>query len=178
MTLIRLISEISIETPGGKDLKNEEVVRLFDTYADDLYRFAVSYVASKHDAEDVVSDVFLRLLSRPILFDRKFEKAFLMTMTANKCKDLLRSSARKTSVDLESNEWQLLTFDGFTEKNKEVFDELMRLDPTYRSPIYLYYYEGYSYKEISRILKISESAVGMRIKRGKEQLKIRLEEES
>jgi len=159
-------------------LKNEDVVRLFDAYADDLYRFAVSYVASRHDAEDVVSDVFLKLLSKPVLFAKNYEKAFLMTMTANKCKDLLKSSARRTSVDLESNEWQLEYYDGFSDRNKTVFDELMRLDPTYRSPLYLHYYEGYAYKEISRILNISESAVAMRIKRGKEQLKIRLEEES
>ena len=159
-------------------MRNEEVVRLFDSYADALYRFAVSYVASKHDAEDVVQDVFLKLLSKPLLFEHRNEKALLLTMTANKCKDLLRSSARKTSVDLESNEWQLQYYDGFTEKNKEVYDELMRLDPTYRSPLYLYFYEGYAYKEIGKILKISESAVAMRIKRGKEQLRIRLEEES
>ena len=99
-------------------------------------------------------------------------------MTANKCRDLLKSSARKTSVDLESNEWQLQYYEGFSDHNKEVFDELMRLEDTYRVPIYLAYYEGYSYKEISKILEITESAVGMRIKRGKEQLKIKLEEES
>ena len=148
-------------------MKNEDVISLFDSYADDLYRFAVSFVQSKHDAEDVVQDVFLKLLSKKVLLDKRFEKAYLMSMTAN-----------KTSVDLESNEWQLQYYEGFSDHNKEVFDELMRLEDTYRVPIYLAYYEGYSYKEISKILDISESAVGMRIKRGKEQLKIKLEEES
>ena len=101
-----------------------------------------------------------------------------MTMTANQCKDLLKSSARKTSVDLESSEWLLASVDGFSERNKDVFDELLKLEDTYRAPIFLYYYEGFSYKEISRILKISDSAVAMRIKRGKEQLRFRLEEET
>ena len=159
-------------------MKNEDVVKLFDTYADDLYRFAVSYVRSKHDAEDVVQDVFLKLLSKNLLFDRRFEKAYLLTITANKCKDLLKSKARKTSVDLESEEWHLEYYDGFTDSDRAVFDELMALDEMYRVPLHLFYYEGYTYKEISRILKISESAVAMRIKRGKEQLKIRLEEET
>ena len=45
-------------------MKNEVVVKLFDSYADDLYRFAVSYVGSGHDAEDIVQDVFLKLLSK------------------------------------------------------------------------------------------------------------------
>ena len=170
--------EISKRSGRQKPLKNEDVISLFDSYADDLYRFAVSFVQSKHDAEDVVQEVFLKLLSKKVLLDKRFEKAYLMTMTANKCRDLLRSSARKTSVDLESNEWQLQYYEGFSDHNKEVFDELMRLEDTYRVPIYLAYYEGYSYKEISKILEITESAVGMRIKRGKEQLKIKLEEES
>ena len=52
----------------------------------------------------------------------------------------------------------------------------MRLDEKFRVPIYLHYYAGYSYKEISQILKLSESAVAMRINRGKELLRIRLEE--
>ena len=159
-------------------MRNEDVVKLFDSYADDLYRFAVSYVGSRHDAEDVVQDVFLKLLSKNLLFDRRFEKAYLLTITANKCKDLLKSKARKTSVDLESEEWHLEYYEGFTDSDRAVFDELMALTEMYRAPIHLFYYEGYSYKEISRILKISESAVAMRIKRGKEQLKIRLEEET
>ncbi len=158
-------------------MRNDDVVRLFDTFADDLYRFAVSYVGSKHDAEDIVQDVFLKLLSKHLVFEKQIGKAYLMTMTANKCKDFLKSSVRKTSVDLESSEWQLAYYDGFSERDKDVFDELMRLEYTYRAPIFLYFYEGFSYKGISRILKISESAVAMRIKRGKEQLRFRLEEE-
>lgn len=157
-------------------MKNEDVVKLFDLYADDLYRFAVSYVRSKHDAEDVVQDVFLKLLSKPLLFDRRFEKTYLLTMTANKCKDLLKSKSRTASIDLESNEWQLEYNDRFTDEDRAVFDELMNLPEEYRIPIHLFYYEGFTYKEISKIIKLSESAVAMRIMRGKEKLRIRLEE--
>lgn len=157
-------------------MKNEDVVKLFDLYADDLYRFAVSYVRSKHDAEDVVQDVFLKLLSKPLLFDRRFEKTYLLTMTANKCKDLLKSKSRTASIDLESNEWQLEYNDKFTDEDRAVFDELMNLPEEYRIPIHLFYYEGFTYKEISKIIKLSESAVAMRIMRGKEKLRIRLEE--
>ncbi|MBO4459578.1 MAG: RNA polymerase sigma factor [Clostridiales bacterium] len=157
-------------------MRNEDVVRLFDAYSNDLYRFALSYLGSIQDAEDVVQDVFLKLLDKHMFFEKKNEKAYLMTMTANRCKDQLRSSSHNANVDLESVEWQLTGNDGFTERNKAVFDELMRLEDTYRIPIYLHYYSGYSYKEISKILKISESATAMRISRGKEQLRIRLEE--
>lgn len=156
-------------------MKSEEVVRLFDLYSNDLYKFAVSYLGSKHDAEDIVQEVFSKLLDKHVSFVNKNERAYLMTMAANKCKDHLKTSAR-SDVDLESEEWHLQYYDGFTERNKAVFDELMRLEEQFRVPIYLHYYAGYSYKEISVILRLSESAVAMRINRGKERLRIRLEE--
>lgn len=157
-------------------MRNEDVVTLFDAYSNDLYRFALSYLGSIQDAEDVVQDVFLKLLDKHMFFEKKNEKAYLMTMTANRCKDQLRSSSRNEIVDLESVEWQLADNERFTERHRAVFDELMRLEDTLRVPIYLHYYSGYSYKEISKILKISVSATAMRISRGKEQLRIRLEE--
>lgn len=157
-------------------MRNEDVVRLFDAYSNDLYRFALLYLGSVQDSEDIVQEVFLKLLDKHMFFENRNEKAYLLTMAANRCKDHLRSSSRNATVDLESVEWQLSDNSGFTERNKAVFDELMRLEDTLRVPIYLYYYSGYSYKEISRILKISESATAMRISRGKEQLRIRLEE--
>ena len=157
-------------------MKNEDVVRLFDAYSDDLYRFAVYYSGSKHDAEDIVQDVFLKLLGNHVDFKPGREKTFLLTMTANKCKDYLKSASRLTGVDLESAENELLYFDDFNERNKAVFDELMNLDGQFRMPIYLHFYAGYSYKDIAGILKISESAVGVRINRGKALMRIGLEE--
>ena len=158
-------------------MKNKDVIRLFDQYSDDLYRFAVSFVGTKHDAEDIVQDVFMKLLSLKIKLDKGSEKTYLMTMTANKCRDYLRSSAHRTNVDLESAEWELQYYDGFTERNKEVLDELMRLEGQFRVHIYLHYYAGYSYREIAEILNLSESAVAMRISRGKDQMRIRLEDQ-
>ncbi|MBP5262288.1 MAG: RNA polymerase sigma factor [Clostridiales bacterium] len=158
-------------------MNNKDVIRLFDQYSDDLYRFAVSFVGTKHDAEDIVQDVFMKLLSLKLKLDKGSEKTYLMTMTANKCRDHLRSSAHRTNVDLESAEWELQYYDGFTERNKEVFDELMRLEDQFRVPIYLHYYAGYSYREIAEILNLSESAVAMRISRGKDQMRIRLEDQ-
>lgn len=157
-------------------MKNEEAVRLFDEYSDDLYRFAVSYVRSKQDAEDIVQEVFTKLLGKHIRLNKDTEKTYLMTMTANLCKDHLKSAARKTNVDLDSAETESQYFDDFTDRNKEIYDELMRLESQFRVPIYLHYYDGYSYKEIAGILALSESAVAMRINRGKEIIRIKLEE--
>ena len=163
-----------MSTAGSLQL--HDMIRLFDEYSDDLYRFAVSSVRSKHDAEDIVQDVLLKLLDKKLLIRKDTEKAYLMSMTANKCKDRLRSSARKTSVSLESAESEPQYYDGFSDRNAAVFDALMALDETFRVPIYLHYYEEYSYRDIAGILKLSESAVTMRIQRGKEKIRINLEE--
>lgn len=157
-------------------MKNEDVVRLFDAYADDLYRFAVYYTGSKHDAEDIVQDVFLKLLDDRVATKPGKEKTYLFTMTANSCRDYFRSASRQKDVDLETAENELQYFDGFNERNKAVFDELMNLDGQFRIPIYLHYYAGYSYKDIAGILKLSESAVAVRINRGKAKMRIGLEE--
>ena len=156
-------------------MKNSEVVRLFDLYSGDLYRFALSYLGSKQDAEDIVQDVFLKLLSKNLFLGKDFEKAYLLKMTSNSCKNLIASPARKTGVDLDSATEELACFYELSESDRELYDTLMKMDETVRIPLYLYYYEEYSYKEIAKILKLSESALAMRIKRGKEQLKERLE---
>lgn len=62
-------------------------------------------------------------------------------------------------------------------EDRKVLDEIMLLDPKYRSVIYLHYYEGYSYRELASLLGLSESAVRMRAKRAREILRLELEEE-
>ena len=156
-------------------MKNDEVVRLFDLYAGDLFRFVLSYMGSKQDAEDIVQDVFLKLLNKMVFLKADYEKAYLMKMTANGCRNLLKSPAHRTGVDLESATEELACFYELGEDDKEVYDALMKMDETLRIPLYLHYYEDYSYKDVAKFLKLSESAVAMRIKRGKEQLKERLE---
>ena len=132
-------------------------------------------MGSKQDAEDIVQDVFLKLLNKTVFLKADYEKAYLMKMTANGCRNLLKSPAHKTGVDLESATEELACFYELGEDDKEVYDALMKMDETLRIPLYLHYYEDYSYKDVAKFLKLSESAVAMRIKRGKEQLKERLE---
>lgn len=156
-------------------MRNDEVVRLFDLYANDLFRFALSYLGSKQDSEDVVQDVFLKLLSKSLLLIKDHEKAYLMKMTSNACKNLLNSSARKTGVDLDLSSEELACTYDFNDDDIELFGALMKLDVTYRLPVHLFYFNDYSYKEIAKVLNLSESAVAMRIKRGREQLRELLE---
>lgn len=157
-------------------MKTDRILTLFDSYADDLYRFAVSYTGSKQEAEDIVQDVFLKLLSKNIAINSSSEKSYLFKMTANLCKDYLKSKRAKNTDDYDEVIEGMSTSDSFTDDERQLYDELMQLPDIQRVPVYLHFYEGYTYKEIAKILQISESAVAMRISRGKDELKKRLEE--
>ena len=161
---------------GRYKMKNDKVLHLFDEYANDLYRFAVSYVGISHEAEDIVQNLFLKLLTKNIILSKKSEKSYLLKMTANMCKDYLKSKRATTSIGYDEVGEILSVTYSFVDKEKQLYEILMKLPETQRVPIYLHFYEGYTYKEIAKILKVSESAVAMRISRGKDELKKKLEE--
>lgn len=157
-------------------MKNDAVLRLFSIYADDLYRFALSYTGSKCEAEDIVQDVFVKLISKPLIIRPEQEKAYLLRITANLCKDYLKSPQYKSNVDIDALGDVVGVSVDYSKDDDSLFKALGQMDEIYRMPIYLHYYEGYAHKEISKILKVSEAAITKRISRGKEELKKRLEE--
>lgn len=146
------------------------VTELFHQYKDDVYRLAVSYTRSLEDAEDVCQSVFLKLMEQTNIESGK-EKAWLMRVTVNTCKSLLRSSWWKRTVSLDH------TMMVESIKTDSVLNAVMMLQPKYRVVIYLHYYEGLSTKEIGQLLHISQSGVTSRLSRGREMLKAMLEEE-
>lgn len=152
-------------------MKNETVVRLFDLYVDDVYKLALSFVGIKQEAEDITQTVFMKLIAKNIPLKQESEKAYLLKMTVNLCKDYLKSSQRKQFVSFDDLE-NVVSDEYETDYDeKEIYSCLMTLPEKDRVPLYLYYYEGYSYREIAKILKIGESAAAMRISRAKKELK-------
>ena len=146
-------------------MKNDAVLRLFSIYADD-----------KCEAEDIVQDVFVKLISKPLIIRPEQEKSYLLRMTANLCKDYLKSPKYKANVDIDALGDVIGVSVDYSKDDDSLFKALNQMDEIYRMPIYLHYYEGYSQKEISRILRVSEAAIAKRISRGKEELRKRLEE--
>ena len=146
-----------------------DVLYLFHRYRDDVYRLAVNYTRSPQEAEDVCQTVFLKLLEQPDLMPGR-EKAWLMQVTANECRDLLRSSWWKRTVPLEQA-FQIPK----TEADKTIY-LLRKLPPKYRVVLYLHYYEQYTTAEIAQLLKIPTGTVSTRLKRARERLKTMLKE--
>ena len=146
-----------------------DVLYLFHRYRDDVYRLAVNYTRSPQEAEDVCQTVFLKLLEQPDLMPGR-EKAWLMQVTANECRDLLRSSWWKRTVPLEQA-FQIPK----TEADETIY-LLRKLPPKYRVVLYLHYYEQYTTAEIAQLLKIPAGTVSTRLKRARERLKTMLKE--
>lgn len=142
-----------------------DIMELFQRYKNDVYRLAVSYTHSVQEAEDVCQTVFLRLMEQKSIMPGK-EKAWLLQVTANQCKSLLRSARWKKTEPLEE---QTIIFE--KPEQEDIWAAVMKLKPGYRAVIYLFYCEEYSVKEIAKLLKIKESAVTTRLSRARQILK-------
>ena len=146
-----------------------EVGRLYDTYAQDVYRLALSYLRSCQDAEDICHSVFLTLVEKNITLFPGSEKAWLLKCTANACKNHLRSFWRKRIVPLEV---AVITS---TDMDRDLWYAIGKLPPKYRAVIHLYYFEGYDHGQIAEILDISVSAVQTRASRARDMLRKELD---
>ena len=151
-------------------MNNEAVLRLFDTYADDAFRLAYTYLGSRADAEDVVQDVFVKLIRSDITITKGKEKSYILTMTANRCRDFLKSAdvVFKAPFDDAIEAGSDIEID---EEDTEMYEAVSELPDKLRVAVHLHYYEGYSLKEIADILEIEPSAVSMRLTRAKEILR-------
>ena len=148
----------------------EHFEELYDKYSNMLYRLALTHLLSKEDAEDAVHDVFMKYInSQPHFFGPEHEKAWFIRVTVNQCHDAARKRSIRTHSPLEDAA-EICAEIGAG----EVTQAVLALEDTYKTPILLHYYEGYSVEECARILRISVSAVKMRLARAREKLKIDL----
>ena len=146
-------------------MEREAVLELFERYADMVYRIALSYLRSPQEAEDVVQAVFLSLLEGGIVIYDGKERAFLAKATVNRCKNLLSAAKRREAVSLD--ETALL----IQPEDRDILRAVMELPEKYRIVVSLHYFEGYSFREIAKLLHIGVSAVSMRLHRAKTILK-------
>lgn len=150
--------------------EDSNLLDLYDKYGNMVYRLALSYLKNINDAEDAVQIVFTKLIEGRAMIIPDKERALLIQITINHCKDILRSFWRRRSEPLDES----LVFE--EEEDRELFSIVMSLPIKYRIVVYLHYYEGYSFSEISSFLGISSSAVSMRLHRSRSMLKSELME--
>lgn len=145
-------------------MEKAQIAKLYDAYAQDVFRLALSYLYNSQDAEDVCHSVFLKLVEKDVTLFPGKEKAWLLKCAANACKDQLRSFWKQKREQLDEN---MVFTDS---KDRELWAVVGSLPPKYRAVVHLYYYEGYSQEEIANILGITRTAVQTRMQRAREQL--------
>ena len=151
--------------------ENERARELVDRYADTILRLSYTYLKNTHDAQDICQDVLVKLLAEPRTFESPdHERAWVLRVTANACKDLLKSAWRKRTCGLDES----LEVPAPEAEDGTVLAAVNALPPRYRAVIYLYYYEGYQAAEIGQILGIPTATVHTRLARGRERLKLEL----
>ena len=166
------MAEQSLRTDGCGAETPEKVVQ---TYSDMVYRLAIAMVHVPADAEDIFQEVFLRYIrKRPAFASAEHGKAWFIRVTVNCAKTFLTSPWRKR-IQMEASPEPLLCF--AKEEEGELYAALLQLPPKYRAPLHLYYYEGYSIKEIARLLALPVPTVGTRLARGRKRLRDLLKEE-
>lgn len=152
----------------------ESVDVLIEKYKNNLFVIAFNICKSVQDSEDVVQDTFIQYISLKKDFETEQHiRAWLIRVAINKAKNKNMTFFRRNIVPLEEY-METLTFE--SHESSELFATVMKLPEKFRIVIHLFYYEDYSVKEISDILRISESNVKVRLSRGRMLLKNTLKE--
>lgn len=152
-----------------------DVARVIDTHADTIKRICMVYLKNTAETEDIFQTVFFKYATSTIEFDNDDHlKAWLIKITVNQCKDILKSFFRSKRVNLD---------DGIEPGSDDppdygfLYDALKKLPSNYRMVLYLEYYEGYNANEIGSIMHKNVNTIYTWIKRAKDQLKTILKEE-
>ena len=151
-------------------LRAENALKL---YGNSLLRLAFSYVHNVQDAEDVLQDSLIQYMRKaPVFENEAHEKAWLMTVVSNACKNRLRHTKRLKEDELtefvpDEREAEDLSF---------VWQCVKELPDKSSEVLHLYYYEGYSTAEIAAILSKNEATVRSLLMRGRNMLKAPLED--
>ena len=151
----------------------EEANRAVDLYGDTVRRICMIHLKNKADTEDIFQNVFLKYVLRTAPFDSpEHEKAWIIRVTANACKDLLRSFFRSRTVSFDV---LIETPREMPEDHSDILEAVLALPEKYKDPIYLHYYEGYTAEEIGRILGKNTNTVYTLLTRARQMLKTSLE---
>lgn len=137
-----------------------------DNYGDMLYRLCYVMLRNYADAEDAVQETFISYTANsPEFNDSEHEKAWLLRVASNKCRDIIRFKKRHQTADLSVLE--TLVQDN---ESTHILEALMELPEKFRLVLVLYYVDGYKVNEIAEIIRKTPSAVKMRLQKGRKLL--------
>lgn len=155
------------------ELSREWFCRQVEEHKTALYRLARSILSHDQDAEDAVMEAVCKAFSQlGRLREPERFRPWIMRIVANEAYTLLRK--RRPTAPLE--EAGSLPSPPPAE-TLGLWPLILALPDSLRAPVTLFYYEGFSLREISHILHLGEGAVKTRLHRGRQMLKKQLEQE-
>lgn len=151
-------------------MRNEaEAGRAVEKYADMIRRICFMHLKNYSDVEDVFQDVFLKYILHDQPFENdEHERAWLIRVAINACKDVLKSFFRQRVCSLED-----IDFEPFhiQDESRDMLDAVLKLPDNYKNVIYLFYFEGFSAVEIAKMLGKKENTIYTWLSRAKSKLK-------
>lgn len=134
---------------------DRELTEIYQRQVRTVYAVALSHGLQAADCEDITHDCFMRLLQSGVRFQNlNHEKAWCIVTAGNLAKNLIKSKAYQ---DLELQEWDMVSKPEF--RDDRVYQAVLRLPERLRTPLHLFYYEGYKSREIAQILGRKHSTV-------------------
>lgn len=159
---------VQTERPNSKEI--EAAVK---DWGDMLFRLSFTMLGNQADAEDAVSETIIKYIEKaPAFADKEHQKAWLIKVASNKCRDMLRADKHRRWVSLE--DVVELCRQG---RDRDVMYELLNLPPKYRLAVYLHYVAGYKTAEMAGMLGISPAAARKRLEYGRKMLKLSMGKE-
>lgn len=158
------------------EVTKDYISDLLDKYGDMVIRIAYTYLKNRADAEDIVQDVFLRIIDKkPSFNDENHEKSWLIRATINMCKNKVNMFWNKNKCSIDDVQ-EFAVSDKYN-TDTSVFQAVMALGEKYRVVVYMYYYEGYSTPEIANVIGKSETTIRSLLHRARNKLKDMLKED-
>ena len=164
----------AFKSNGGGILDNQ-FIRIFNLYKNDIYRLAYSYTKNISDSDDITQNTFIKLYNHIDILNNQDQdiKKWLVKVTINECKTFLLSSWKKKIIAFTEKDENTLST---TIPDNDLLEAILQLPKKYRTIIFLYYYENYKIKEISEILNISVTNIQTILSRARKKLKEILKE--
>jgi RNA polymerase sigma-70 factor, ECF subfamily len=157
-----------------RTMDSYDIEQIVKTYGKDVMRVCNYYLRSKQDAEDAFQEVFVKVIRKHSTFCNNSEyKTWLTRITINTCKNYLKKQALNKTVDYSVDLLDTVIQDNSSclDDYDELYQLIITLPVDYKDVLLLKFYMNYTSKEISKILKITESAVNSRLYRAKTHLK-------
>lgn len=156
--------------------RDSDLEQTIEEYGNFIFKTCFLMLRNKHDAEDVAQETFYKYMISNRAFDSsEHKKAWLLRVSQNKCKDMLRYKKVHSYIAYEDVEENFVGHQDVESEDIEDILKVSNLSYDYKSVVVLYYFEGYSVEEVADILNINSATVRKRLQRARQKLKIAYE---